>query len=328
MGKYLYKVYGLVVESEVQLKELIEVINEDVQLIDVKIKFEDTPSIIKEKIISGKTSKFNINDGWFCIKDVAIYYIRDGNNIIIEKDGGNDQDIKTFLLGSAFGALLIQRGTVAIHGGTVVLRDRSEKGNINNTISSNEKSIIITGDMGVGKSTLTSAFRLQGYKFLSDDVSVIGRSPIKSYDGNELKYITVEAAYPQQKLCRDALLKLGYNVEDFDRIDESRDKFAIPSKNHFISEARRVNAICEVIVGESEESSVKIEEVVGLEKIKNIMKNIYRIEIARIVGIQPTYFNEILEISKEIKYYKVIRPKNKFTVNEQIKAICKVTTSD
>lgn len=107
--------------------------------------------------------------------------------------------------------LLIQRNMVAFHGGTMVIGG---------------KAVIFTGDMGPGKSTITSALRLKGYSFLADDVSVVG-------DTSE-GLVEVNPGYPQQKLCRDAMLKLGLNPESYKQINSDRDKFALPVHNSFI----------------------------------------------------------------------------------------------
>ena len=53
---------------------------------------------------------------------------------------------------------MIQRDIVAIHGGTIVI---------------DNKAIILTGNRGAGKSTLTTGLRLKGYPFISDDVAAI-----------------------------------------------------------------------------------------------------------------------------------------------------------
>ena len=129
----------------------------------------------------------------------------------------------------------------------------------------------------------------------------------------------VYPAYPQQKLCGDAVRKLGYDTGDFIRIDEGRDKYAIPSKTEFISEPVKLSAIFEVMVGDVEK--VEISELKGSKKMKTIMKNIYRGYVNQIVGLDREYFKKCLNITKDIEIYRITRPKDKFTVNEQIELI-------
>ena len=293
--KYYYKVYGLNIESEIKIQELIVLNEKDKKNIDVTISIGRIPESIITAREYGLLEGFKKDEMWFYIKDIATYYVKNGKEIIVEPYRDiNDHYIKTYILGSAFGLMLIQRNIVAIHGGSVLIDD---------------KAIICTGDTGAGKSTLTSALRLNGAKLVADDVSAID---IKDE-------IMVYPAYPQQKLCGDAVRKLGYNTKDFIRIDEGRDKYAIPSKAEFISEAVKLSAIFEITVGNVER--VQLEEIRGSEKMNTIMKNIYRGYVNQIVGLDREYFKKCLKITKDIEVYRIIRPKDEFTVNEQIQLI-------
>ena len=293
--KYYYKVYGLNIESEIKIPELIILEKENEPNIDVTINIDKMPESINIAKEQGILEGFRKNEMWFYVKGIATYYIKNGKEIVVEPYRNiYDHYIKTYILGSAFGLLLIQRNIVAIHGGTVAIDD---------------KAIICTGDTGAGKSTLTSALRLNGAKLLADDVSAID---IKDE-------IMVYPAYPQQKLCGYALRRLGYDTGDFIRIDEGRDKYAIPSKAEFINKPVKLSAIFEIMVGYVER--VEIRELKGSEKMNTIMKNIYRGYVNEIAGLDREYFKKFLKITKEINLYRIIRPKDKFTVNEQIKLI-------
>lgn len=301
MNKYYYKIYGLIVESEIFIPELIElnIIDEHTEYeIDVIVKYSDMTLQIKENISRKIHCSFTKEECWFLINNVAIYRICNGNKIFVESIGGQP-NIKTFLLGSAFGCLLIQRDIVAIHGGTVLI---------------NNKTVTITGESGVGKSTLTSAFSCMGYKFLADDVSAISTSSDEE--------ILVNPAYPQQKLCRDAAINLGLKIENLVRIDEGRDKFAIPSHKNFMQEPKKLYYIVEIVVKENGiNNNVTIEEIIGVDKLQAIIKNIYRGEIAKVIGIKGEYFKHIISIAKQIKYYKISRTPDLFSLQEEIKLI-------
>ena len=289
--KYYYKVYGLNIESEIKIQELIILNDENKANIDVTIYIDKMPESINTAKNQGILEGFRKNEMWFYIKDIATYYIKNGQEIIVEPYRDiHDHYIKTYILGSAFGLMLIQRNIVAIHGGSVLIDD---------------KAIICTGDTGAGKSTLTSAFRLSGAKLIADDVSAIDMTD----------EINIYPAYPQQKLCGDAVRKLGYDTEDFIRIDEGRDKYAIPSESEFINKSVNLSVIFEIMVGDIEE--VEIKELRGSEKMNTIMKNIYRGYVNQISGLDREYFKKCLKVTKDIKIYRIIRPKDKFTVNEQ-----------
>lgn len=301
---YLYYLYGFKVKSQIKLPEAIEVdekkdTNSNYKY-DIFIGYTNVSEDITRKINEGTKIECSKEKIWFSIEGVAIYEVYNGNEILVQVNGGNDQDVKAFLLGSAFGFLLIERNVVAVHGGTIVI---------------NDEAMIITGDMGAGKSTLTSAFRTRGYDFLADDVSVVKM--------NRDNIPMVQPAYPQQKLCRDAALKLGLDVSKLVNINEERDKFAVPLKDKFVFNEKQLKYIVEITIDENDSNNgnVVIEEIQGINKIDYIIKNIYRIQITERIGMKDEYFSNIIKICSQIKYYRVVRPKNAFTVDKQIDLI-------
>lgn len=298
MKKHYYIVYGLTICSEIQLSELVKIDEDDIinNKIDVNIKYDDVPEYVSKDISRKRMCSYSFNESWFYIHNTAIYRICNGKEIYVKYKGGEIEEIKNFLLGGAFICLLFQRKTIAIHGGGIVV---------------NDEGIIVTGMCGAGKSTLTSAFRKKGYRYLSDDLSVVG---ITEFDKIEIK-----PAYPQQKLCRDAAIKLGYNINELVKIDKERDKFAIPATEDFINCPKKVKAIFEIIPNDNVKD-IKIEEIKGIKKFNSIINNLYERDIAKCYGID-SFISVILNISRNISYYKLMRPKEMFTVDEQIELI-------
>ncbi|EIA18197.1 hypothetical protein [Clostridium perfringens] len=295
MKKWFYKVYGLIVESDIEIPELLS-IDKNENKVDIKIKKDIIPKDVIEKIPSYSWFKYDVDSMVFTVKNIGSFYIYDGNNIIVQpSENADNQGIKTFILGTSFGMILLQRNKVAIHGGAILI---------------GENAIILTGQSGAGKSTLTNAFRQYKYPFMADDVS----STIELQD-----VIFIEPAYPQQKICRDAMEKMGYRIDDFKLIDEDREKYVIPTHESFVKEKRKLQAIFEIEPYNGEE--VKIEEISGGEKMKTILRNIYRIEIIAPHGIPPAYFKKVINIAKNTLVFRIKRPKNQFSVDRQIELI-------
>ena len=113
--------------------------------------------------------------------------------------------------------------------------------------------------------------------------------------------------------------KMGYNIEAFKRIDEGRDKYAIPVHKSFIKEPIQMGALFEITIGEGQH--VEIEEITGTEKLKLLLKNIYRVEVVHLSGMNPEYFKNCIDIVKTVPCFRIKRPKDKFSVEEQIIAI-------
>ena len=292
---FIYTVYGLIIRSDIFIKELIQ--TNKFENVDVTIEYAEAPKDMKDKVCDSKNVEFSKREFCLHVEDIAYYYVADGNKIVVELEK-NCQEVvaNVFLLGTCFGILLSQRETIAIHGGTVVIKDSG---------------VIITGDTGAGKSTLTAAFRKEGYAFLADDVSALGEDS----KGNVIIY----SAFPQQKLCEDALEKLGQDLSRYEIIDEKRKKYSIPTHNSFLRGNAKLKSIYEINVVENDEVSIK--QLFGKDKLQVILKNIYRIETINYNGLDPIYFKKCIVLSKKINVYQINRPKDKFSVNDQMKLI-------
>jgi Serine kinase of the HPr protein, regulates carbohydrate metabolism len=295
--KYLYRVYGLNVESEIHLPELIPISQKLNLKIDVSISYGNIPEDIDNAIERENYYKISKNQFIFNVEGVADYYVYNGCNIIVQPARlSSIDDIRIFLLGTAFGVLLIQRDCIALHGGTVDIDGQG---------------VMIIGDRGSGKSTLTSSLRMKGYKLLSDDVSVICKSEKDGFD--------VCPAYPQQKLCEDIVNLLNFNRENYETVYYDKNKYKIPIINDFNNQPIPLTTIYELNIGECE--SAYITEVKGLEKIGLIMKNIYRFEFLMDVGASNEYLKECINIAKSIMVYKICRPRGIICIEEQINLI-------
>lgn len=211
-------------------------------------------------------------------------------------ENANMQLMKIYIMCSCLGFIMLQRDMVAIHGGVIEMDNNA---------------VIFTGDRGAGKSTLTTALREKGYKFISDDVAGI------MFD----KVPYVMPGFPYQKLCESAMDKFGYDKEkNTSFMSDKEVKYIVPAKEEFIYEPRKLTTIIKLTVGDVEE--VTIEELKGSEKINNIIQNIYRGEYIKYLGgMNSKYFKKCLDIAKNINFYVVTRPKDQFTVDKQIELI-------
>jgi hypothetical protein len=118
------------------------------------------------------------------VDDIGRFRITDGVRIAWHRQhsGVSDQDMRTFLLGSAVGALLIQRGILVLHG---------------NALEKDGQAIVCMGHSGAGKSTLAYALMQQGWRLLGDDLVAVNP------DGSVLPGI------PRIKLWHDAAKAFG-----------------------------------------------------------------------------------------------------------------------
>lgn len=301
---YYYNVYGINVKSEILIPELTELDISKREDIDVIIKYNEMNSKIKEEINNGEVAGYKNDDMWIYIKNVATYHIYNGNTVNVEPcENADNKMINIYIIGSVLGMILIQRNTVAIHGGGIVI---------------NNKGYVLTGHKGAGKSTLTTALRKKGYTFIADDVCSIKNGIVNK----------ISPGFGYQKLCEDAMLKLEYDVSKYKQFrSDSILKYIVPAHDKFIDYEVDFAGIFEICVDDVDE--VKIEEIKGTKKIDSLISNIFRIEMIYYAGgINPVYFKKCVDIAKSIKYYKLTRPKDVFSVNEQIEVIENIIYKD
>lgn len=285
----LYRAFDLIIDSPFPLPEALP-INSDCsaditvvfESVDLSLFFPDTAQIPSPgSWWYTAVSKQHMAFG--CL--AGIYEIRDGSRIAIDPlSDVPEEQIRIFLLGSALGALQIQRGRTPLHGGAIV---------------SNGKAVIITGQQGAGKSTMTSALVHNGFSYLTDDVSsVILR------DG--VPYVL--PAYPQRKLVRDACISLGYDPDALVTADKGRDKLAVRDSENWAGQATPLHMLVELIaVGGTE--SLYAEPVAGQERLNMIMRSIYRFYMHLDGGnLPPGEFKKFLTIASNIETYRVYVP--------------------
>jgi hypothetical protein len=114
--------------------------------------------------------------------------------------GAGPREIRTYLLGSAIAALLIQRGVLVLHG---------------NALAREGKAIVCLGHSGAGKSTLAYALMRQGWQLLADDLVAI------TPDGHVLPGI------PRIKLWQDAAEAFGLDPASLCPIHRGMSKYAL-----------------------------------------------------------------------------------------------------
>lgn len=344
---YRYLLYGLNVESEIEVEEAyskdfegkadVEIVAghmppEVLDIFDVKDQNEPCSAI------SGSALAFRI-------PRVGDYLVRRDVITASPMDGAAKETVKSFLLGSAFGYCMFLRKQVLLHGGAVAFVNSTDGSKIlhdagdikpadgGEFIDYGATGIIITGDSGAGKSTVSDALMERGYKFIADDVCAV-----TVHDG--IPHINM--AYPQKKLCRDAALKHSYDLSELIYIGEDRDKYAVRLSEGFLPEGADFKYLFELVVDDDQTegaekvlgkepyagcyddktTQITVREITGHEKLKVVLRNIYRGEDDfKLWGISPEYMQECLKIASAVRIYRIVRPREIDTLKAVLKAI-------
>lgn len=277
---YHYFVFGLQVQSEIELPELLS--GEEGATPDVVISIGRTPVNLANCQKKGVAYEVAKDEFLLDLKDIARFYVANGNSIMIEPSPKSEKrDIRLFLLGSCFSAILHQRKILALHA---------------SCIEHEGEAVLFTGISGVGKSTTANAFRLQGHKMLTDDVC-----PIKIIDGQPYAI----PGYPQSKMWEDVLEKMEIDFEHLRHIRQGINKRAVPIKSEFVTTPLPIKAIYILQTHNKPElECLTIEDATKFRVIKNMT---YRKYLVRDLGAQPHHFRSGIQIANRIPIKRILR---------------------
>jgi len=280
----IYSIFGLTLQSEIELRELLRTPMQP-NTANVTIRLGDLNEAWK--VHGDLTGHYGFNDREFYLNvpNAAIFCVREGKEIIVSpQPGANEKLIRLYLLGTCMGALLMQRGTLPLHGSAIAI---------------DGKAYAFVGESGAGKSTTAAAFLERGYPLLSDDVIALSGSS----DLTTVPFI--HPAYPQQKLWQESLDILGRDLSSSQILYDQ--KYAVPVHAQFCNYPLPIGGIFELVKHEEAET-VQVSAYDGLESLSILMNNTYRSFLIPYFGLTRWHFTATVNLAAKTKVYRVIRP--------------------
>jgi hypothetical protein len=217
------------------------------------------------------------------VPGVAWFYASGGECIsIVEYPGAERNSVELYLNGSVYGAILHQRNILPLHG---------------SCFSYEGSGIMICGDTGAGKSSVTASFCLDGAEFLTDDITPLLFKESKPF---------IWALSDRIKLWSDTLKQLEQGEEGLHRVDPEWEKYYYPMYETG-GNAIRLNQVYIIEIKKTE--TVEFEELTGSSKFAALRSEIYRPEYLKgMPDNEPIYFKNFIDISNNVRIIKVRRP--------------------
>lgn len=285
LNKYI--VFGLKVESEIELPELRET---KFEKSDVQIQLGKVPRHLNRVFDKGVLYESAPGDLIIKLAAIGAFRVQNGNLITIKPSiNATNDDIRLFLLGSAFGALLHQRGVLPIHGSAVSIKFGA---------------LIISGNSAAGKSTLAESLRLRGFTIIADDISVV----TKNTDG----CFVLQPGIPHLKLWRDVLDHFKSST-DLERVRSNIEKYRKKIENP-ASNSHLVNQL--IFLQTHNKEGFLFEKISGVEKINQLIRSTYRFQYVNGLGQIENHFKIISELASNTPITRIRRPLSPLLVDE------------
>ena len=294
-----YDVFGLRVRSQIALPDLVTTQDSGTDVdVDVAIG-EVAPAPVDAPTVWGLTGTGD--RAVLTVKNVARFEVVGGNRIVVDRLAGAPMaDVRLFLLGSAFGALLHQRGLLPLHA---------------NAIQIGHGAAAFMGRSGAGKSTMAAAFLDRGFTLLADDVCVV--------TGDDGGVPMAQPGLPRLRLWRDAVEASGRSPDDLEIAFAGHEKYVVPT--HSVQAVRAIPLSRIYLLGElpAGETGQRIRRLNGVEAVSAIMANIYRGHYLKLLGGSERNYRKCLELVRAVPVFSVERQWGHDVMEEQIRAIAR-----
>lgn len=301
MGDHWYRGYGLWLRSEIALPEFLPAAPAS----RMDIRFRLSPDASAQWIASGASEADGPNfvpapRGGFVMRvtEVCDYWVTEGRDIALSPAANADPaSVRLFLLGSAIGMAMHQRGMLLLHGATVK-RDGG--------------ATIFVGQSGEGKSTLAASLGHSGHAILGDDTMPVWPSARGGY--------YVWPGSRMFKLWSDTIEALGGKTSDLQSVGRRFNKFFVPNSAQAPDVAIPV---CDVVLLQADAAATHpvLEPITGLEALRVIMEHTYRPEYVRLLGRDPEHFALCAQFASGVKVARLRRPWGIDLISETLAAM-------
>jgi len=250
---------------------------------DVTIKQVSTPRQVEQPLYANSFWQMNQQAFAMQVQGVGSFYACNGNEVeIAPEPTATEASIALYLNGSVYGAILHQRGILPLHGSCFALQGVG---------------VMLCGESGAGKSSLTAAFCLDGAEFLTDDVT-----PLQLREG-------VPMILPRSdriKLWHDSLAQLEKDEHGLTPIWEGETKYYYPMQPSTKAEFP-LHQVYVIQIGETDELASA--PLSGIEAFTALRNEIYRWEyLPAMPDSEKRYLQQLLELAKTVKVTQVTRP--------------------
>lgn len=277
-GSSYFEAFGLVFESELPLPEARPGAPCDA---DVAVRLGRAPrpaglATVVDQVAAGPSAF------WMDVDAIARYLVRDGREIVVEPcPDAPAHAVRAYLLGSAMGALLLQRGVLPLHASAVRVHGRV---------------VAFMGPSGAGKSTLALGLAARGHEVLCDDICAV-----TIHDGQA----TIRPGLRSLRLWPASLLAYRHAPERLGRVLPDAEKRLLPIAPPARPGPSQIELVCTL---RASAATTGVRRLQGAAAARAILANTFRGQLVRPMGRSLAHFEQCAALAEQVRAIELARP--------------------
>ena len=265
---------------------------------DVVVRYGTVPPAPPSALAAGPLRQVTPEAARFGLPDVARLLVRGGNDILIDRrEGVDDERVRLLLLGTGTALLLHQRGLLPLHASAILTPAGA---------------VLFTGHSGAGKSTLLNEFLRRGYPMLAEDLAAV------RWDAAGVAW--VEPGVQVTKLWADSAAALGQPTAGLARVRPELEKFVVPVGGAALVDTAAPLAALYVLSAHNE-LTILLEERRDAGKLNALIDHTRQKLVVKRMGLHGAHFQRAAAVANQARIVYVQRPEGVFRLAELADAV-------
>lgn len=276
-----YHFYGYRLQSEIPLSTLAAMDTDGAP--EIVLRLGDVMSHVDHPLWTSPFLEINQDKNVLAKVGSLRFHISSGSEIVLRLPAaGDSSEVETHLSSLVAGALLHQRGDLALHASAVNIHGAA---------------IALSGASGQGKSTLASVFALAGYPLISDDVCRV------QFSGDR---VMVFPGPPRIRLWPDMARAIGKNPDDLavGRADHPKRLLTDLPRT---TDAKPLCALIRLVVDPRLDKPM-MERITGPASVMPMDDLLYRTRLGRRMGRAVPLFRNLMQLGSMVPVFRLKRP--------------------
>ncbi|AKP52641.1 hypothetical protein CA2015_3247 [Cyclobacterium amurskyense] len=296
---YLYTVFGIPIRSEIVLPAFQPLVDNGTENDTIVVKIGKTDGLFSQSITTTRAMcRFNADEFLYEMPKVGKYFVKNGNEIIIQPLTDNMDSVLVFFYSNALAAALFQRNKLLIHASGI--------------IDKNGKVWLFVAPSRVGKSTTALMLHQLGYPLFSDDIVMFHNTANKNM---------VTPSYPMIRIWQNTLeAQTVFDQESIYQIRPAVEKYGVLFHDTFDPSPREIAGLVFLKIGEEK---IEITDLNGKEGFGYLNDNFYRKQWLSGMGKNNLKFKDLTYLAKNTSFWLASRPREMTSFKDFAEAIDK-----